>query len=161
MYNVFAFSQSKLPHDAAGKITFTEVVKLDSSNADELYRRAKTWVLENFTNVRQVLVKDDNINHLLILKGSGECYAAKSFGDTIDNAANSYLLKIEINDGGYNYIMNEFTTTDKWKGDLPAEEVKGGKKQLQLHEEKISELAATLTKSLKLSMASRISVGSE
>jgi len=157
----FVKGQSVLPHDAAGKITFSETIKVDSSEADELYRRAKTWVFENFINVRQIVQKDDVINHVIVLRGAGECYSPKSFGDTIENANNSYTLEIAIENEGYKYTMSDFKTTDKWKGDLPSESVKGSKKQLQLHEQLIQELAATLTKSLKLSMASKIVVGNE
>ncbi len=157
----FTKGQSVLPHDNAGKIAFEEQIKIDSTDADELYRRAKTWVLENFVNVRQLLQKDDNVNHIIILRGAGECYATKSFGDTIENGNNSYTLEINISNEGFSYLMTDFRTTDKWKGEIPSESVKGTKKQIQIHEQIISELAATLTKSLKLAMASKILVRNE
>jgi hypothetical protein len=141
-----------LLHDASGKIAFTGKVKVDSTDADALYRQAKTWVLENFINLKQVLQKDDPVNHQIILRGSGECYAPHSFGDTIENGPNTYTLQIDIDNNGYTYLLSDFITTDKWKGNLPAEEVKGSKKQLQEHERIISELAATLEAGLKNAM---------
>jgi hypothetical protein len=141
-----------LPRDSDGKISYSETVKVDSSDADALYRQGKSWVLENFANLKAVLVKDDAQNHLIELRASGECYAPHSFGDTIENGPNAYTLRIEFENDGYKYSIFNFVTKDKWKGDMPAEEIKGSKKQIQSHEQVISELAATLTASLKKSM---------
>jgi hypothetical protein len=118
-------------------------------------------VLENFTNLREVQKKDDPMNHIIVLRGSGECYAAHSFGDTIENAGHAYTLEIITENSGYKYSLSDFKTTDKWKGEINSEEFKGGKKQVQLHEQTLQELIATLTKSLKLAMATKVDSGGD
>ena len=150
-----------LPKDSNGKINYSDQIKIDSSDADELFRRAKTWVLENFKNLGQVLQKDDPRNHQIVLNGKGECYAEKSFGDTIENLNHSYILRIDVGEDGYSYTLTDFMTTDKWKGEMPAEQVKYGKKAMQEHEAGIAALAATLIASLKNAMSTKIVVGRE
>jgi hypothetical protein len=154
-------ANAQLPHNSSGKIYFGEEIKIDSTDADALYIRAKTWVLENFANARQVIQKDEASAHRILLRASGECYAPHSFGDTIENVNNSYTLEIETNNDGYKYSVTEFKTTDKWKGEQPSEDVSGGKKQMLLNEQTIKELVATLTTSLKLAMDKRVVVGME
>jgi hypothetical protein len=156
---ISANSQTTLPVSSDGKILFAETIRIDSSDAASNYVRAKTWVLENFSNLKTVLQKDDVARHFIQLRVSGECYAPHSFGDTIENAGNSYSLTLQMSDNGYSYSLTDFMTTDKWKGELAAESVKGSKKQLLAHEQSIHDLTATLTASLKKAMATKISVG--
>ena len=153
--------KAQLPKNSSGKIEYAETIALEGAGADELYRRSKTWMLENFTKLKEIVKKDDASNHLIVINGKGECYAEHAFGDTIDNVNHSYTLTIETRDGGYSYSMTDFYTTDKWKGEIPSETFKGGKKPMEAHEQTLRELAATLTLSLKLAMAAKISVGNE
>src|SRR6188768_560692 len=121
----FSANGQTLPKDEQGKISYRESIKLESVDQDEIYRRAKTWVVENFSNLSQIVKKDSPGEHEIILRPTGECYALKSFGDTIENAGFSYLLKIKVTPEGYDYTLNEFVYTDKWKGEIPAEGLKG------------------------------------
>ena len=156
------FAQEKIPIDpATGKITYSETVKVDSVTADDFCLRIKTWVVENFDSYSKALQKDDRQNGLAIIKGTGNCYKPKTFGDTLINGWFTYTLTIEYKDGSYKYTLIDFYSDDQWKGSIPAETYKGSKKQKLVYDLGITEVSTGLITSLKLSMGRRLVVGAD
>jgi hypothetical protein len=105
---VFAFAakaQTKtFPIDTATKkITYSEVIQLDGTTKDELYKRSKNLgIAGNGTQ------KDDAAQGLYVYKGSFKVsYPAPQFGMTHTGKV-EYLVTIASKDGRYKYIITNF-----------------------------------------------------
>jgi hypothetical protein len=79
-----------------GKVTYTNVILVDSISKEEIYKRAKQWLAQNFEYTKN----DDN--DLLISRGYIQ-YGMFKFWHTII---------IKIKDGKYKYEITDFTFSD-------------------------------------------------
>ena len=52
-----------------GKINYSEVVNVDSVKKEELYNRAKHWLVETFNSAKDVIQIDDKENGEIVGKG--------------------------------------------------------------------------------------------
>lgn len=55
---------------AEGVYSKSEVIKVDSVSADELYGRAKIWIMSNFVSPGDVLQNEDQTNKIITCKGA-------------------------------------------------------------------------------------------
>lgn len=101
----------KLPIDSiTGKITYTEVVKIDSMNKQELYSKAREWVAKKCNDSKDVIQMDDKENGKIIIKALFTVYI-KSLGYNLDYGQIHYTFSIFLKDGRYKYEINDFYHT--------------------------------------------------
>ena len=84
-----------------------QVVKVDSTSADELYNRLKTWVLTSYNEPNEVIVVDtpnqirirplDNCFMTYNPLGIGWCYVAR-YQITLDIRDNKYRFSFDVED---------------------------------------------------------------
>lgn len=89
---------------------FEEVVKVDSTTTkDELYNRARAWVVKTFNDEKAVLsIQDKETGEL---SGSGSMRFQSSrvfFGVVCVNGNISYKFSIFLKDGRYKYLFHSF-----------------------------------------------------
>ncbi len=71
LFSIFSYGQKEqiiLP-EKDGIVNFEEIIMVDSINKDQLYKRAKLWVINTFKNEKYVTSTDDK--ELGIIKGTG------------------------------------------------------------------------------------------
>jgi hypothetical protein len=125
------FSQNKkFPIDSrTGKITYAEVVNVDSVSSKVLYLRAKEWFVHSFNSAQNVIQLDDKESGKIIGKGLFNVRTV-TLGD--HDAGNvKFTIEIQVKDGRYKFII-----TDVWHeagatkivtpGDLTLEKTGGG-----------------------------------
>ncbi len=107
------------PRDqATGKFAYQDVVHVDGVSAQELFRRARTWVATVYKSSNDVVQMADESSGRLIVKGN----IAVAWG--VEHGWVSHSLTIEIKDGRYRYYMTgfEFTNGKAMGGsDIPIE----------------------------------------
>lgn len=103
-------SQSYFPIDTTtGEVVYTDVVRVDSTSAKELYSRAKLFLAEIMNSLPDVIKLDDAENNILIVKAKMKIPGTNStslkryhFGRV------SFTIKIEVKDGRYRYRFYDF-----------------------------------------------------
>lgn len=55
---------------AEGVFSKSEIIKVDSVSADELYGRAKVWIMSNFISPGDVLQNEDQVNKIITCKAA-------------------------------------------------------------------------------------------
>jgi hypothetical protein len=108
------FSQSDSIPFINGKITYTETVNIDSVNGNELYNRAKNWIIHNFKAPKNVIQVDDKEQGIILCNGTFHI----NFGGKTPAISNT--LEIEVKDNKYRYTMTDFHYLDD-NGDFDAE----------------------------------------
>jgi len=90
-----------------GKINYSEVVNVDSVKKEELYNRAKHWLVETFKSAKDVIQIDDKENGEIVGKGY-----FKSWWDMGwiggKNVSVWETLKIQVKDYRYKYEITDF-----------------------------------------------------
>jgi len=90
-----------------GKITYTDVVKVDSVSKDELYNRAKRWFVDNYNSSKDVIQLDDKENGEIIAKGFfEEFWQVTAYSGMNVNVWQK--IQIQIKDGRYKYEITDF-----------------------------------------------------
>lgn len=88
--------------------TFTEVVKVESKNANDIYYQAKIWMADTYKSAKDVIQFDDSTNHTIVGKGLLK-YNSKIFaGGAAISGTISYTIKIMAKDGRYKYEFTDF-----------------------------------------------------
>lgn len=92
---------------SSGKITYTEVVIVDSSTTkDVLYSNAREWSAKAFKSVQHVIQIDDKDDGTIVLKGSFEtsinCRAIIGPSDYVE-----FTMTIYTKDFRYKYIITD------------------------------------------------------
>jgi len=64
------FAQAIFPLDENGEIVYTEIVKVDSIKAKDLYVRAYTWFANSFVNAKNVIQLNDKEAGRILGKGN-------------------------------------------------------------------------------------------
>ena len=155
------FAQSKKASvDTTKKITFTEIIKVDSANRFELYKKAEKWVEQNKFEVVEV----DPIEGKILAKDQVIVYTdrsvlAKPNGDFF------YDIILEVKDGKYRYSFTNFVyrfyKQDRnleykpVKGSKPIEDTKaqGWKKQWSKNKMQVTAEVNNHIKTLKEAMS--------
>lgn len=134
---IFANAQIKKEPADTAKIVFTEIVKVDSTNRFELFKKASTWI----EGQKFEILEMDPIEGKLLAKDQIIVYTDKSVLAK-PNGDFFYDIAIEIKEGKYRYTFSNFVyryyKQDRYgkfvpvvKGSKPMEDTKaaGWKKQ--------------------------------
>jgi hypothetical protein len=98
-------AQVNLPIDSlTNKITYAEVVNVDSMSQKVLYDKAREWVVMKFKSANDVIQSDDISK--IICKGNFDIYSKKQPAGIIN-----FTIKIEIKDNKYRYQFFDFYHT--------------------------------------------------
>lgn len=98
--------KKKNPSDSTKKIIYSEIVKIDSTNRFELYRKAAKWIeSQKFT-----ILEEDQIAGKLLAKNKIVVYTDKSVLAKPNGEFNHDVL-IEIKEGKYRYSFTNFVFT--------------------------------------------------
>ncbi len=98
-----------LPMDnTTGRITFTEVVKVDSTTSKEqLYSRAREWFAKSYNSSKDVIQMDDKTSGKIVGKAIFKTYLESIIGPyTSGNIG--YTISVIVKDGRYKYEITDF-----------------------------------------------------
>jgi hypothetical protein len=99
-----SFAQVNLPKGEDGKITFEEIVRVDSVPKAVLYKNAKEWVYRIYKQTEKSIRCDSN---LISAKGHYLVYTRGGVSKEIHGAIR-YDLTIDIKDNKYKYKFTNF-----------------------------------------------------
>lgn len=101
LISIFAFSQ---------EFKFEEVVQVeDSSNKDELFNRARSWIGKTFKDEKYVIATEDRATGEISGNGIVKYRTSKIyFGVACVEGYVSFKLNIFVKDGRYKYIFDTF-----------------------------------------------------
>lgn len=146
-----------LPLDPeTNKVVFQDIIAVDSVNKDELYERAKDWLIRNFKESKLKL--DDKANGQLIKQGEMEILLTYDF-----KYKNTYVIPfnatIDVKEGRIRYTFDNLTIYDLKNGAKTAQpiEVFYSKLRHQSKGEFVSQLnsvSAALIENLKAGVTS-------
>ena len=93
------FSQENIfPIDSiTGKITYSEIIKVDSVNSQELYLRAKIWFVHSFVSAKNVIQLDEKELGRIIGKGLFD--VTTSLLTKTDAGYVEFTVEIQVKDG--------------------------------------------------------------
>lgn len=83
-------------------VTYSDVITTDSTTKDELYNRAKEWIVLTYTSAKDVIQLDDKTNGKLICKGSFK--VVHVVGDVWDI---DHTLILEFKDNKWRYTITQ------------------------------------------------------
>jgi hypothetical protein len=92
-----------------GHIIFEEVIGIDSLKKDDLYNRAKLWIINTFKSPKQVLTTDDK--ELGIIKGNGIFIILKGH---LQEETVRFTFEIDLKDYKYKYSFSDFNFLDNY-----------------------------------------------
>jgi hypothetical protein len=110
--NLFS-QENTFPIDSiTGKITYSEIIKVDSVNNQKLYLRANVWFVHSFVSAKNVIQLND--------KESGKIIGKGTFEVTDNNNHNSmvylpivgtvdFTVEIQTKDERYKYVFSDFS----------------------------------------------------
>ncbi len=94
------------PRDSvSGKFKYQEIVQLDSLTQDEIFNRAKSFLVKKYISTSDILQLADFENGEIIAKVT-DMYGA--IGGFNDNEV-TYTIKIEVKKGRYRYAFENFS----------------------------------------------------
>ena len=107
-----------LPFDTTtGKITYTEVVRVDSSlTKSELYSRASGWLAEISRSTKGKLRWADRNNGKIICNALMQAYCKNGWGANEECGNIRYTISIFLKDGRYKYEITDFYHTGQTAG---------------------------------------------
>lgn len=89
-------------------ISFSEVVKVDSVNKDELFNRARSWFNKSFRSSKDVLNINDKETGALSGKGLMQYYSKIFMGSEATRGVIRFTVTIQVKDGRYKYSITDF-----------------------------------------------------
>jgi len=105
-----------LPIDSiTNKITYSEVVKVDSVSKQELFSRAREWFAKAYKNSSKVIQMEDKESGKIVGKALMQVYH-KALGMTFESGYINYTISIYIKDGKYKYEFVDFYHTGQYVG---------------------------------------------
>jgi hypothetical protein len=129
-----SFAQTELPLNSAGKIEYTETVRVDSLNGQQLYSRAKQFFANTFVSTRNVTQLSDDDGKTIVIKYVIPITVV-SMGFK-QPAIVHVTLNLQTKDGRYRYSFSDFTWEYKpgtmsptYTADLEEEKPKGASKK--------------------------------
>lgn len=95
-------SQTMPIDNTTGLVTYSGVIIADSTTKDELYNRAKEWIVLTYNSAKDVIQLDDKTNGKLICKGTFK--VSHVMGDVwyID-----HTLKLEFKENKWKYTITQ------------------------------------------------------
>jgi hypothetical protein len=100
-----SYGQSTLPKKD-GKVTYTNVINVDSVRKDELFVRAKKWFATTYKSANDVIQMDDKDAGEIVGKGNMQIkYYAR-------NPRISHTITISVKDGKYRYTISDLEYSD-------------------------------------------------
>jgi hypothetical protein len=107
-FSISSNCQTILPVDnESGKVTYKDVVSVDSVTAGDLYRRAKAWFAESYGSSKEVIQNDDPSTYTIQGKGIFKSTYTIA-GSTYDWGRINYVITIACKDGRYKYIITNY-----------------------------------------------------
>jgi len=105
------FGQIAIPIDKnSGKAIFTEVISIDSISAENLYNRARLFVVNNYNSAKTVTDLSDDKLQSIVLKAYTTSHF-KSWAGIYEAGGFNYILKIYCKDGRYKYEISDLVHT--------------------------------------------------
>ena len=93
------------PLDSTRNISFSEVIKVENTDAQTLYSRAKLFIAEAYKSNKDVTQLNDDAAKIVLIKPVIKNIWHDGWVGTC-NGYTSYQLKIECKDGKYRYTLN-------------------------------------------------------
>ena len=159
-----AYGQDFPIDKSTGRIVYTDVIEAEGSK-DELYNRAKEWIVDNFRSIDHVLEVDSKQSSQIIGKGATRIEGEMDFFGFKSNALIGFTFKLNFKDGRYKYEFSDLRV----KGlpddgtDMPYEDIffqepnpkatKLAKKNHEKYKQSTHEMLTALEASLKTKMA--------
>jgi len=104
---------SGYPYDnTTGNLKYEGVIIIDSINASELFSLINEWVALNYKSAQDVIQLNDNVNHVIILKGN---YQTNLFGK---QGWYRHTINIRTRDGRFKYIIEVSSYYSSGSGEL-------------------------------------------
>jgi len=108
------YSQNDIfPIDSTtGKITYTEVVKVDSVNSQELYVRAHSWFAHTFVSAQDVIQLDDKDAGMIFGKGTfsvSDNVVNPTMMDVHISGIVDFAIEVQTKDGRYKYVFTDLS----------------------------------------------------
>ena len=102
------------------KLTYSEVINIDSASKDELYNRAKAWFVNSFVSANDVIQMDDKDGGSIIGKAVMNFTQSFLSGSLGTNGVIRYSVKIFLKDDRYKYEITDFVhdPSNKSHGDF-------------------------------------------
>ena len=108
-YNINSNVPENLPRDKNNKVTFEEVIAVDSASKDQLFQRAKSWMVNYYKN--EQLAVNNSSEGQLIRSGSFIKVYTKPNGKT-ESETHTYNITIKVKDGKYKYNISDIILDD-------------------------------------------------
>lgn len=110
--SISTFGQVILPIDkSSGKAIFTDVISIDSVSAENIYNRAKLFVVNNYNSAKTVTDLSDDKLHSVIVKAYTTTHFKSWAGGIFEAGGFNYTLKIYCKDGRYKYEISDLIHT--------------------------------------------------
>jgi len=108
------FSQENIfPIDSITReITYSEIIKVDSINGQELYLRAKIWFVHSFVSAKNVIQLDEKESGRIIGKGIFDVSDNNNHNSIIYvpiTGTVDFTVEIQTKDEKYKYIFSDFS----------------------------------------------------
>lgn len=108
LFPAFSFSQEyQLPTDSTGRMIYSDVVRVDSVNADELFARARQWFATAFVSAKDVIQNEDKQSHTITARPS-MVVTWTAMGSASEMGVVSYTVKVFTKDERYRYEITDF-----------------------------------------------------
>jgi hypothetical protein len=96
---------------ASTPLAFEEVVPVDNTTKEDLYKRAKYWAVDLFNNPNKVIQLDDPSEGVLVIKAQFPYNQSWSYASESSRGIITYTLKIMSREGRYKYTFSDFVHT--------------------------------------------------
>ncbi len=97
----------EIPVNIKSQAEFIGISFVDSTNKEVLYKRAMTWLSDNYSNVGKATQIKTNAEWTVIIKAKTEKYRYHFKGKDMKIGHFSYVLSIHCKDTKYKCIINE------------------------------------------------------
>lgn len=98
---------AQLPLNSEGKVEYTEIISVDSANADKLYSNSKLFITYAFKSGKDVTQLTDDVTKTVIGKGTMQVTVVKMLGSTWPGWV-YFTINISSKDNRYKYSISDF-----------------------------------------------------
>lgn len=88
-----------------GSASYTEVVAVDSTSKDVLYRKLREWVGDSYRSAKDVIQSEDALGATIVGKGIIETLYKQSLSRPVDVQV-EYRITLEAKDSRYRYTID-------------------------------------------------------
>lgn len=103
-----------LPVDSiTGRITYSGVIQVDSTTADELYSRAVLWYTQTFKSAKAAIELSDRATGVIVSAPDANfpAYFVRKNGNKVEDGWITFSLKIQCKDGRFKYTLSDLVHT--------------------------------------------------